>query len=152
MANPTTNTTVIPLIPLCSSLLHATELREGETPLGRPERGAVRDVARVGQRRRAGVGRWGVGTGDGIVASGIGGLSKGGACCGAAQTPFPAAKAPLGQGGARHGAACSSWPAGATAPRCGGARHGAAWPFCCAGAATPRWGRMCRAARPSWPA
>ena len=51
------------VIPLCPSLLHAAALREGETPLGRAEREAVRDVARVGQRRRAGAGRRGGGRG-----------------------------------------------------------------------------------------
>ena len=71
------------VIPLCPSLLHAAALREGETPLGRAERGAVRDVARVGQRRRAGAGRRGGGRGGtaswpaGSAASRRGGALRG---------------------------------------------------------------------------
>ena len=57
LADPTANAAVIPLIPLCPSLLCAAEFRAGETPLGRAERGAVRDVARVGRWQRAGAGR-----------------------------------------------------------------------------------------------
>ena len=50
LADPTANAAVIPLIPLCPSLLYAAKLREGETLLGRSERGAVRDIARVGRQ------------------------------------------------------------------------------------------------------
>ena len=60
---PDQNAAVAPLIPLCPSLLHAAELRKGETPLGRAKGGVVRDVARVGQPQRAGAGRRGEGAG-----------------------------------------------------------------------------------------